>query len=392
MVASMLMNTYGAKAATIIKGEGVWLWDAQGNKYLDALSGIAVCGLGHSHPSVAMAVSEQAGLLTHCSNYFSIPNQEILADKLCKASGMSNVFFGNSGAEANEAALKIARLHGHKKGIKLPTILVMDNAFHGRTLATLSASGGRRVQAGFEPMVRGFARAPFNDMESLKIVADNNTDICAILVEPIQGEGGVRLASTGYLKQLREFCDQRGWLLMLDEVQTGNGRTGKYFYFQHSGIIPDVVTTSKGLGNGVPIGACLAHGAAAQLMQPGNHGSTFGGNPLACAAALATITTLQNENLSARAAVLGDRIIAGFKAALVGIEHVVDIRGKGCMIGIELNKPCKSLFAAAMSAGLVINVTDDSVIRLLPPFIMTDGEADQVVAILAPLIKDFQQD
>jgi acetylornithine/N-succinyldiaminopimelate aminotransferase len=305
---------------------------------------------------------------------------------------MSNVFFGNSGAEANEAALKIARLHGHKKGIKLPTILVMDNAFHGRTLATLSASGGRRVQAGFEPLVRGFARAPFNDMESLKIVADNNTDICAILVEPIQGEGGVRLASTGYLKQLREFCDQRGWLLMLDEVQTGNGRTGKYFYFQHSGIIPDVVTTSKGLGNGVPIGACLAHGAAAKLMQPGNHGSTFGGNPLACAAALATIMTLQDENLSARAAVLGDRIITGFKAALVGIEHVVDIRGKGCMIGIELNKPCKSLFATAMAAGLVINVTDDSVIRLLPPFIMTDGEADQVVAILAPLIKDFKQD
>jgi acetylornithine/N-succinyldiaminopimelate aminotransferase len=392
MATDALMNTYGTPSIALVKGEGVWLWDAQGNKYLDALSGIAVCGLGHSHPSVAKAVAEQAGLLTHCSNYFSIPNQEILADKLCTASGMSNVFFGNSGAEANEAALKIARLHGHKKGIKLPTILVMDNAFHGRTLATLSASGGRRVQAGFEPLVRGFARAPFNDMESLTIVADNNTDICAILVEPIQGEGGVRLASTGYLKQLREFCDQRGWLLMLDEVQTGNGRTGKYFYFQHSGIIPDVVTTSKGLGNGVPIGACLAHGAAAKLMQPGNHGSTFGGNPLACAAALATIMTLQDENLSARAAVLGDRIITGFKAALLGIEHVVDIRGKGCMIGIELNKPCKSLFATAMAAGLVINVTDDSVIRLLPPFIMTDGEADQVVAILAPLIKDFKQD
>ena len=392
MATDALMNTYGRPSIALVKGEGAWLWDAQGNKYLDALSGIAVCGLGHSHPSVAKAVAEQAGLLTHCSNYFSIPNQEILADKLCSASGMSNVFFGNSGAEANEAALKIARLHGHKKGIKLPTILVMDNAFHGRTLATLSASGGRRVQAGFEPLVRGFARAPFNDMESLKIVADNNTAICAILVEPIQGEGGVRLASTGYLRQLREFCDQRGWLLMLDEVQTGNGRTGKYFYYQHSGIIPDVVTTSKGLGNGVPIGACLAHGAAAKLMQPGNHGSTFGGNPLACAAALATIMTLQDENLSARAAVLGDRIITGFKAALLGIEHVVDIRGKGCMIGIELNKPCKSLFATAMAAGLVINVTDDSVIRLLPPFIMTDGEADQVVAILAPLIKDFKQD
>ena len=392
MATDALMNTYGTPSIALVKGEGAWLWDAQGNKYLDALSGIAVCGLGHSHPSVAKAVAEQAGLLTHCSNYFSIPNQEILADKLCTASGMSNVFFGNSGAEANEAALKIARLHGHKKGIKLPTILVMDNAFHGRTLATLSASGGRRVQAGFEPLVRGFARAPFNDMESLKIVADNNTDICAILVEPIQGEGGVRLASTGYLRQLREFCDQRGWLLMLDEVQTGNGRTGKYFYFQHSGIIPDVVTTSKGLGNGVPIGACLAHGEAAQLMQPGNHGSTFGGNPLACAAALATINTLQDDHLIERAAVLGDRIMASFKTALAGIEHVVEIRGKGCMIGIELNKPCKSLFSAAMTAGLIINVTADTVIRLLPPFIMTDDQADQVVAILAPLIKDFTQD
>ena len=392
MATDALMNTYGTPSIALVKGEGVWLWDAQGNKYLDALSGIAVCGLGHSHPSVAKAVAEQAGLLTHCSNYFSIPNQEILADKLCSASGMSNVFFGNSGAEANEAALKIARLHGHKKGIKLPTILVMDNAFHGRTLATLSASGGRRVQAGFEPLVRGFARAPFNDMESLKIVADNNTAICAILVEPIQGEGGVRLASTGYLRQLREFCDQRGWLLMLDEVQTGNGRTGKYFYYQHSGIIPDVVTTSKGLGNGVPIGACLAHGEAAELMQPGNHGTTFGGNPLACAAALATINTLQDENLSDRAAVLGDRIMAGFKKALADVEHIVEIRGKGCMIGIELNKPCKSLFPAAMAKGLIINVTADSVIRLLPPFVMTDDEADQVVAILAPLIKDFTQD
>jgi acetylornithine/N-succinyldiaminopimelate aminotransferase len=392
MATHALMNTYGTPSIALVKGEGAWLWDAQGNKYLDALSGIAVCGLGHSHPSVAKAIAEQAGLLTHCSNYFSIPNQEMLADKLCTASGMSNVFFGNSGAEANEAALKIARLHGHKKGIKLPTILVMDNAFHGRTLATLSASGGRRVQAGFEPLVRGFARAPFNDMESLKIVADNNTDICAILVEPIQGEGGVRLASTGYLRQLREFCDQRGWLLMLDEVQTGNGRTGKYFYFQHSGIIPDVVTTSKGLGNGVPIGACLAHGEAAQLMQPGNHGSTFGGNPLACAAALATINTLQDDHLIERAAVLGDRIMASFKTALAGVEHVVEIRGKGCMIGIELNKPCKSLFSTAMAAGLIINVTADTVVRLLPPFIMTNDQADQVVAILAPLIKDFTQD
>ncbi len=392
MSTEQLMNTYGVRAATLVKGEGAWLWDKDGNKYLDALSGIAVCGLGHSHPAVANAVSEQATMLTHCSNYFTIPNQEMLAEKLCAASGMSNVFFGNSGAEANEAAIKMARLHGHKKGINLPTVLVMDNAFHGRTLATLSASGGRRVQAGFEPLVRGFARAPFDDMQSLATVADNNPSICAIFVEPIQGEGGIHIASDEYLHQLRAFCDQRGWLLMLDEVQTGNGRTGKYFYFQHSGVIPDVVTTSKGLGNGVPIGACLAHGEAAKLMQPGNHGSTFGGNPLACAAALATITTLQDEGLSDRAAVLGDRIMDGFKTALAGVEHVVEIRGKGCMIGIELNKPCKSLFPAAMAAGLIINVTADSVIRLLPPFIMTDDEADQVVAILAPLIKDFSED
>jgi|TARA_B110000879_G_scaffold141905_1_gene184718 acetylornithine aminotransferase len=392
MTTKALMNTYGTKAATLVKGEGVWLWDANGNKYLDALSGIAVCGLGHSHPAIAAAVAEQASVLTHCSNFFAIPNQVALADKLCAASGMDKVFFGNSGAEANEAAIKMARLHGHKKGIKLPTVLVMDNAFHGRTLATLSASGSRKVQAGFEPLVRGFTRAPFDDIKSLETIADNNPNICAIFVEPIQGEGGIRVAADSYLQQLREFCTEKGWLLMLDEVQTGNGRTGKYFYYQHSGIIPDVVTTSKGLGNGVPIGACLAHGEAAELMQPGNHGSTFGGNPLACAAALAAVTTIEQESLCERATVLGDRLMNGFKSALADVAHVKEIRGKGCMIGIELDKPCKSLFPAAMAKGLIINVTADSVIRLLPPMVMTDDEADQVIAILAPLIKDFQQD
>ena len=392
MTTKALMNTYGTKAATLVKGEGAWLWDANGNKYLDALSGIAVCGLGHSHPAIAAAVAEQASVLTHCSNFFAIPNQVDLADKLCAASGMDKVFFGNSGAEANEAAIKMARLHGHKKGIKLPTVLVMDNAFHGRTLATLSASGSRKVQAGFEPLVRGFARGSFDDIQSLETIADNNPNICAVFVEPIQGEGGIRVAADDYLKKLREFCTEKGWLLMLDEVQTGNGRTGKYFYYQHSGIIPDVVTTSKGLGNGVPIGACLAHGEAAELMQPGNHGSTFGGNPLACAAALAAVTTIEQENLCERATVLGDRLMNGFKSALADVAHVKEIRGKGCMIGIEIDKPCKSLFPAAMAAGLIINVTADSVIRLLPPMIMSDDEADQVVAILAPLIKDFQQD
>ena len=392
MTTKALMNTYGTKAATLVKGEGAWLWDDKGNKYLDALSGIAVCGLGHSHPAIAAAVCAQASVLTHCSNFFAIPNQVMLADKLCAASGMDKVFFGNSGAEANEAAIKMTRLYGHKKGIKLPTVLVMDNAFHGRTLATLSASGSRKVQAGFEPLVRGFARAAFNDIQSIETIADNNPNICALFVEPIQGEGGIRIADDSYLKQLRELCTKKGWLLMLDEVQTGNGRTGKYFYYQHSGIMPDVVTTSKGLGNGVPIGACLAYGEAAELMQPGNHGSTFGGNPLATAAALAAVTAIEEENIYERAIAVGERIMAGFKSALADVAHVKDIRGKGCMIGIEIDKPCKSLFPAAMAKGLIINVTADSVIRLLPPMIISDAEADQVVAILAPLIKDFQQD
>jgi acetylornithine/N-succinyldiaminopimelate aminotransferase len=392
MTTDALMNTYGDRAATLIKGEGAWLWDANGNKYLDALSGIAVCGLGHSHPAVASAVAEQAASLTHCSNFFAIPNQEKLADKLREISGMTNVFFGNSGAEANEAAIKIARLYGHQQGISLPTILVMDNAFHGRTLATLTASGSRKVQAGFEPLVRGFARGPYNDIAALQTIGDNNPDICAVFVEPIQGEGGIRIAAENYLQQLRELCDQRGWLLMLDEVQTGNGRTGKYFCYQHSGILPDVVTTSKGLGNGVPIGACLAAGKASKLMRPGNHGSTFGGNPLSCAAALASVTTIVDSGLDTRATELGDRIMAGFKQALADCGHVREIRGMGCMIGIELNRPCKSLFKTAMDAGLIINVTADSVIRLLPPMIMSDCEADQLVAILAPLIKDFEQD
>ena len=392
MTTDALMNTYGARAATLVRGQGAWLWDDQGKKYLDGLSGIAVCGLGHSHPAVAAAVAQQASELTHCSNFFAIPNQQALADKLCSVSGMTNVFFGNSGAEANEAAIKMARLYGNKLGIKLPTILVMDNAFHGRTLATLTASGSRKVQAGFEPLVRGFARGPFNDIEALKTIGDNNPDICAVFVEPIQGEGGIRVADDNYLQQLRELCDQRGWLLMLDEVQTGNGRTGEYFCYQHSDIVPDVVTTSKGLGNGVPIGAILASGKAAGLMQPGNHGSTFGGNPLSCAAALAAVNEIVDGGLDKRAAALGDRIINSLQAQLADTSHVLEVRGRGCMIGIELDKPCKSLFMAAMDKGLIINVTADSVVRLLPPFIMSDDEADQLVDILVPLIKDFDKD
>lgn len=385
-----LMNTYGKKAMTLVSGDGAWLHDEKGNKYLDALSGIAVCGLGHSHPEISKVISDQAKELIHCSNFFAIPSQQQLAKKLCGLSGMTNVFFGNSGAEANEAAIKIARLHGNKKGIKLPTVLVMDNAFHGRTLATLTASGSRKIQAGFEPLVSGFVRGPFNDIQALKKIADNNPDICAIFVEPIQGEGGINLADPAYFQQLRDLCDELGWLLMFDEVQSGNGRTGKYFYYQHSGVQPDVVTTAKGLGNGMPIGACLAHGAAAELMQPGNHGSTFGGNPLACSVALKVVELLESGDIYQRAEAIGNIIMQGLSDALDGVEHIKDIRGCGCMIGIELTKPCKSLYTEALKHGLVINVTAESVIRLLPPMIMTDEEAQQVVSILAPLIKDFK--
>ena len=385
-----LMNTYGERAATLVGGQGASLYDEKGKKYLDALSGIAVCGLGHSHPQLSLAISEQASKLMHCSNFFSIPSQQQLAKKLCQISGMTNVFFSNSGAEANEAAIKIARLHGNKKGIKLPTVLVMDNAFHGRTLATLTASGSRKIQAGFEPLVSGFVRGPFNDIEALRTIADNNPDICAVFVEPIQGEGGINLSSPDYLKQLRDLCDELDWLLMLDEVQTGNGRTGKYFYHQHSGVTPDVITTAKGLGNGMPIGACLASGNAAHLMQPGNHGSTFGGNPLACSVALKVVELLECGDIYERATAIGDIIMQGLASELKDVEHVKDIRGCGCMIGVELTKPCKSLYTEALKQGLIINVTAESVIRLLPPMIMTDQEAHQVVSILAPLIKEFQ--
>jgi acetylornithine aminotransferase len=392
MTSSALMNTYGQRAATLVSGQGAWLCDADGNKYLDALSGIAVCGLGHSHPAITDALVNQSQVLSHCSNFFGIPNQEALAEKLCAISGMEQAFFGNSGAEANEAAIKIARLYGNNKGIKLPSIVVMENAFHGRTLATLSASGGRRVQAGFEPLVSGFVRAPYDNMTALEKIAANNSNVCAILVEPIQGEGGIRVPSTNYLQQLSAFCDKHQWLLMLDEVQTGNGRTGQYFCYQHSGIIPDVVTTSKGLGNGVPIGACLSAGRASNVMQPGNHGSTFGGNPLACGAALATIETICSEHLLKRATIIGDRIISTLRSRLSHCNHVQEIRGLGCMIGIQLDRPCKSLFSKAMDKGLIINITADSVIRLLPPLILSDEEADEIVSILVPLVDQFTHD
>ena len=387
-----LMNTYGPSQCSLVRGEGCWVWDQHGKKYLDGLSGIAVCGLGHSHPSVANAVAEQAKELVHCSNFFSIPKQIQLAETLCKISKMRRVFFSNSGAEANEAAIKIARLHGNKCGLKLPTIVVMDNAFHGRTMATLSASGGRKVQAGFEPLVSGFVRAPFNDIPSVERIASNNANICAVFVEPIQGEGGINIPNKNYLNELQSLCKTNNWLLMIDEVQTGNGRTGKYFCYQHNDIVPDVVTTSKGLGNGVPIGACLASNWAADLMKPGNHGSTFGGNPLSCAAALASVEYICKENLSERAEIIGKSIMHGLELKLKNATNVSDIRGKGCMIGIQLDRPCKSLFNSALDKGLLINVTADSVIRLLPPLIMSDDQIDLLVNILAPLILDFVED
>ena len=392
MIDEALMNTYGNRSAALVKGHGCWLWDGSGKRYLDGLSGIAVCGLGHNHDSITSAIAEQASKLNHCSNFFDIPGQRELAEELCKVSGMDKVFFGNSGAEANEAAIKIARLYGHNRNIKTPTIIVMNNAFHGRTLATLSASGSRKVQAGFEPLVAGFVRAPFNDTDAVRKIAENNPNICAVLVEPIQGEGGIIMPEDDYLYNLREICNQNDWLMMLDEVQTGNARTGQFFCYQHSQIVPDVVTTSKGLGNGIPIGACLAGDHAAEILQPGNHGSTFGGNPLSCAAALAVLRVIREEDLMFRAGRIGELIIQKLRHELRDVEHVLDIRGLGCMVGIQLDKPCKSLFSEALDSGLIVNVTADCIVRLLPPLVMTDEQVDILVSILCPLIKKFNKD
>jgi len=388
MASQPLMNTYARMSVAFERGEGVWLFDQQGNKFLDALSGIAVCGLGHSHPAVTAAISQQAAKLIHTSNLYSIPLQEQLAQRLTLLSGMDQVFFCNSGAEANEAAIKIARLHGHAKGIDRPAIVVMEQSFHGRTLATLSATGNRKAQAGFEPLVSGFVRAPFDDMIALEQIAKHNPDVCAVLVEPIQGEAGVRIPADDYLSRLRQLCDQKGWLLMLDEVQTGNGRTGSFFAYQQSNILPDVVTTAKGLGNGVPIGACLARNDAANLMKPGSHGSTFGGNLLACAAAHAVLDTLETQQLIGRAAELGSWMVDALRVELDGIEHIRDIRGRGLMIGIEFDQPVTELAVLAKVKGVLINVTGGGhIVRLLPPLITNDTEANLIVGVVSKLIK-----
>jgi len=383
------MNTYARQPVAFTHGKGVWLWDAQGKRYLDALAGIAVNTLGHAHPALLKTITEQAGRIIHTSNLFRIPEQEQLADKLAAISGMEKVFFCNSGCEANEAAIKIARLYAHGKGIENPAIVVMEKSFHGRTLATLSATGSRKVQAGFEPLVSGFVRVPYDDLEAVRQVALNNRNVAAVLVEPIQGEGGINVSHVEYLQGLRRLCDEYQWLLMLDEIQCGLGRTGKWFAYQHAGFLPDVATLAKGLAGGVPIGACLARGAAAEAFKPGNHGSTFGGNPFACAAALTTLGTIDKENLLANAVAVGDAIRKGLSDALAGVKGVVAIRGMGLMIGIELDRPCAEMVQRALDAGLLINVTMDKVIRLLPALVMTADEAGQVVALLAPLIRDF---
>lgn len=386
---SNLMNTYTPLPVTFVRGEGVWLWDDQGKRYLDALAGVAVCGLGHCHPDLVKAICDQAGQLIHTSNLYHIGKQEQLATKLSHLAGMDNAFFCNSGAEANEAAIKLARLYGHNKGVDLPTIVVMERSFHGRTMATLTASGNRKVQAGFEPLLTGFARVPYNDLEAVSQVAVHNKNIVAILVEPYQGEGGVNVPQAHYLQGLRHLCDQNGWLLMLDEVQCGIGRSGKWFAFQHSGIHPDVMTLAKGLGSGVAIGACLAKGAASEVFKPGNHASTFGGNPLASTAALTTLNIIERDDLIRNALELGDYIRSSFKSTLSSIEGVKEIRGQGLMIGIELSRPCGELVREALSQGLLINVTSDKVVRLLPPLVMQRQEADLVVSSISKLIKEF---
>ena len=386
-----LMKTYAPLDVTFEHGEGAYLWDTNDQKYLDALCGIAVCGLGHAHPAITKTITEQAGKLLHTSNLYQIDKQQHLADQLCEISGMNRVFFSNSGAEANEAAIKIARLFGHKNNIENPAIIVMKNSFHGRTMATLSATGNRKVQAGFEPLVQGFIRAPYNNIDAIKNIAENNNNVVAILVEPVQGEGGINIPDADYLNQLREICDQQNWLLMLDEIQTGMARTGEWFAFQHNKIQPDVMTLAKALGNGVPIGACLANEKAGEVLQPGNHGSTFGGNPLMCATASTVIDTIKSENLLDNVNSISTYLLDAFKNKLAHLDGVQEIRGLGLMIGIELDADhlkheCSELVKLALQKNLLINVTAGSVIRLLPPLILDQQQADTIVDTVSELV------
>jgi acetylornithine aminotransferase len=383
---SHLMNTYARQPVAFVRGEGVWLWDEEGRKYLDALAGIAVNTLGYAHPKLVRALSARinSGVI-HTSNLWRIPDQEAAADRVAEITGLDEVFFCNSGLEANEAAIKVARKYGHDRGIAEPAIIVMEKAFHGRSLATLSATGSRKVQAGFEPLVSGFVRVPLNDLEAVRQVAEHNKNVVAVFIEPIQGEGGINVSRLEYLRELKEICDRREWLFMSDEVQCGLGRTGKWFVYQHAGFLPDVVPLAKGLGSGVAVGACVVGGRAKGVFKPGNHGSTFGGNPLAMTAVRTTIDTVKEEGLLANAVRVGDLI----RNALPRLDGVVEVRGMGLMIGVELARPCGELVKQALDAGLVINVTADNVIRMLPPLVMNEAEGRMVVERLAPLVERF---
>ena len=388
MTAAHLMKTYSPQPVAFARGEGAWLWDTEGKKYLDALAGIAVSGLGHGHPVLTRALAGQAGRLIHTSNLFRVVEQELAAQKVCELAGMDNAFFCNSGAEANECAIKLARLHGHQRGIENPAIVVMEKAWHGRTLATLSATGSRKAQAGFEPLMGGFLRVPYNDIGAIERLSEHPS-VVAVLLEVLQGEGGIHVADLDYLRKVRALCDKRQWLLMIDEVQSGIGRTGKWFAHQWAGIVPDVMPLAKGLGSGVPIGACLARGVAAQVFRPGNHGTTFGGGPLVSVAALTTLEVIEKEGLLANAARQGEAIMQGLARELAGVAGVKEIRGRGLMIGVELDRPCGDLVRRGLEAGLVINVTADKVVRLLPPLVFGDAESRELVARLAPLVKAF---
>ncbi|MEJ8567383.1 aspartate aminotransferase family protein [Elongatibacter sediminis] len=382
-----LMNTYARMPVAMERGEGAWLWDSEGNRYLDAVSGLGVTALGHAHPRVTETIADQAGKLIHTANLFQIPWQEALADRLADVSGLDRAFVCNSGTEAVECALKIIRLAGHERGIDTPGVIVMDGSFHGRTLAALSATGSRKAQAGFEPLVSGFVRVPFNDIDAIEKVADRDPSITAVLVEPIQGEAGIQVPDADYLGRLRSICNRRGWLLACDEIQSGLCRSGHWYAHQHEDVVPDILTTAKALANGLPIGACLARGAAAELLSPGRHGSTFGGNPLVCRTACTVLDVMREEGLADRAAQLGERILTGFREALGGLPLVTDIRGRGLMIGIELDRPATALKDQALEQGLVINVTREKVIRLLPPLILEEPEADRIVETVSGLVR-----
>ena len=386
---SHVMNTYARLPVAFVRGQGVWLYDEAGNKYLDALAGIAVNTLGHAHPKLMRALHEQIGRVMHTSNLFRIPAQEAAADRIAEITSLEEVFFCNSGCEANEAAIKIARKYGHEKGVNEPAIVVMEKSFHGRTLATLSATGSRKVHAGFEPLVSGFVRVPHNDLGAVEKVAEVNKNVVAVLVEPIQGEGGINIAGMEYLRGLRALCDKQQWLLMLDEVQCGFGRTGKWFVYQHAGVLPDVLPLAKGLGSGVPVGVCVVGGRAKGVLKPGNHGSTFGGNPLACTAVSTTIDIMREEHLLENAQKVGALIRDGIAVALKGIPGFAGVRGMGLIIGIEFERPCGALVGLALEAGLVINVTAENVVRVLPPLVMSEAEARMMVERFVTVVRSF---